>query len=271
MSALPPPRDDFTRLYAAVKSELRLFMAEAEANFEANRDELDWFEAIVQGFDTEFNAWQTTTNPHIENYLRHFDNASSRTLRVAGYAFLHVAYDLPRVLADHMHDPGTDRVQLRNLFLRPAPRFRQVFLQQMHAKFSLRNLGLLKPLEILAYWLIALRSVAWIHAEILADRPGMRPQYETHLARALLKAGEEALSKRWILGVPDLEISRLFQFAPAPVMWSDRATSATLGLLAALVLFAGIWLRGQSLSARIQTLGQNVLLETGKVFGKSSG
>jgi hypothetical protein len=57
-----------------------------------------------------------------------------------------------------------------------------------------------EQMEILAFWATSLRSVAWIHAEVLLDSGG-RPFLERQLARRLFQAGRRALQRRWILGV----------------------------------------------------------------------
>src|SRR2546427_7433613 len=216
---MPGSYDEFNGLYSAVTAELRQFVAVASRLGEATQEETDWFRAIIDGFTQEFALWPTTTQPHIRSYLDLFETTSSRILRVAGHAFLHIAYDLPRVLANHMTFPGTDRSRLRDLFVRPAPLLRQVFREHVRdggLGLLLRPFGAAKPVEILAYWVIALRSVAWIHAEILADNPGIRPRLEKNLAEALFVAGEAARKKFWVLGVPRMELSRLFQISPAP-------------------------------------------------------
>jgi hypothetical protein len=265
------PYADFGRLYDAVTAELRLFIAEAAQRGEVTPAEIEWFEDIIVGFTAEFDAWPVTPQPHIRGYLDLFDTTPSRILRIAGHAFLHVAYDLPRVLANHMNHPQINRNQIRNLFLRPAPRFRQVFRQHLRKGgfgFILRPVGSVGPVEVLAYWLIALRSVAWIHAEILADSQADRIRLEQELAAALHAAGDDARSKPWIFGVPRLEISRLFQFAPAPISFNRFAM---IFMVIFSVLFGMIWFREQSVSTKIQTLGQHILLETTKALSKARG
>lgn len=257
--------DGFGGLYSEVTTQLSAFMDKAVADGEASANDKQWFVAIVAGFRAEFAAWPTSQNQHIRAYLALFRSASP-LMRVAGHAFLHVAYDLPRVLAKHMHHAGTDRNDLRNLFLRPAPLFRQVvldYLGQGKLGNTFRPIGKFRSLEILAYWLIALRSVAWIHAEIIADRGHLRAHYESNLAIALYKAGHHARSRLWVFGVPRLELSRLFQFAPVSFAIEGLTT---LVVILGLVVFSLAWARSAGQSTRIGTLGQYILLETGKVF-----
>ena len=255
---------DFEKLYSAITKDLDVFREEALSKKEINQIESDWFKAIVQGFTNEYNKWPTTNEAHIRKYLDLYNNTSSRILRVSSHAFLHVAYDLPRVLADNMNIKGTNRIRLRNLFLRPTPLFRQTFSR--HVKdgglgFIFRPFGATPPVEMLAYWVIALRSVAWIHAEILADNPRSRKHYEANLAQALFKAGDEAYGKFWIFGIPHMEVSKLFQVAPVQLI-QEKMTFLLLGVI--IILIGGGWIRTNNLTARLNVFGENVYRETTK-------
>jgi hypothetical protein len=259
-----PNYPEFHALYEAITDELYLFITEAEASGNANPDETTWFTLLIEGFADEFAGWATSPQPAIRNYLRLF-GSSSRLVKVAAHAFLHVAYDLPRVLATNMNHPNTDKVRLRNLFLRPAPRLRQAFRDHLRAGrlgWVLKPLGRFEAVDVLAYWIIALRSVAWIHAEILADAPAQRGHWEANLARALYDAGEETRSRWWILGVPRLEISRLFQISPVSIV--PRGFAGAALTFAGLVL--GATVVGRNLAARVAFFGELVHLETTKAL-----
>lgn len=243
-----------------------------------NGREFDWYRYLIDAFLVEFDQWESPACHDISHYLTLFNRGRlPSAFRTAGHAFLHIGYDLPRVLANSMTTPPFDQIprsRLRTLFLWPAPMFRQVFLEQIKdGMFGAlaRPFGYVKPLEILAYWILALRSVAWIHGEILADAPvGQRTSLEENLARSLLKAGLEARRASWLSGVPKLDNSRLFQLA-----WMPSTSIATsrerLQLLEAAVLTIGGVLFASHeyyrfAAERIRLLGEGFSAEASKAM-----
>lgn len=64
----------------------------------------------------------------------------------------------------------------------------------------------------LAYWVISVRSIAWIHAEILADQPASRVTLEANLAKALQAAGTQVGKSHWT--IQRLDNSQLPQVTP---------------------------------------------------------
>jgi hypothetical protein len=189
--------------------------------------------------------WPQSTG-HIRTYLELFERpGTSALLRLAAHAFLHIAFDLPRVIAPTLAPASpTSRASMRTTFLRPGPIFLKAFLT--HARVGElgrlgRVAGRFKPVRVLAYWVLALRSVAWIQAETLADR-GVSASHEKRMAIQLLKAAEEARTHRGVLGVPDLDNSRLLQLAPAPVL--DAVVGGVVGAIvgSALSVAAILWL-----------------------------
>lgn len=243
MSSAPHPYQAFDKLYKEVTEALRSYVQEGRSKGEISNQEKLWFEALIKGFQNEFDAWPGYKNNHPYRYLELFSPSHvSPTLRLAAHAFLHVAYDLPRVIADNL-DPGNlqQRPRLRSLFLRPAPLFRQVFTEQLRAGLFgtvLRPVGYLKSVEIIAYWVLCLRSVAWIHAETLIDSPQGRPSLELDLAKGLLKAGQDCITVGGIPGMVRLDNSTLFQVAApvAVVAEHPTATLVVIGLVLSVVL-----------------------------------
>src|SRR5262245_2069066 len=202
---------DFEALYERVTRKLENHINDEQRADNLLADKALWFHGLIQGFQREFNEWRNYRNNDLEGYLQIFEAPGiDPNLRLAAHAFLHIAYDLPRVIANSLVPPHS-RSDLRTIFLRPTPLFLKTFL--VHAKsghFGLlgRILGYFESARVLAFWVIALRSVAWIHAEILADAgPVDKLHLEERMAQALLAAGREATIHRWIRirGVPDLE------------------------------------------------------------------
>src|SRR5262245_11896608 len=65
-----------------------------------------WFESLIQGFQTEYEAWPK--KPHVIRYLIRL-RGSWQLLRVMAHTFLHIAYDLPRVIADSLRPQSVER------------------------------------------------------------------------------------------------------------------------------------------------------------------
>lgn len=273
MSSPANSYDSFDRLYNEVTRALLNFVYEGRAKGAITSIEQRWFEQLILGFDAEFHAWDHPSNPDIRSYLALFESRGvSAALRLAAHAFLHVAYDLPRVIADNLsaYQPP-QRIRLRSLFLRPAPLFRQVFMEQLRKGFIgkiRRPFAYLKPAEIAGYWLLSLRSVAWIHAETLADSND-RALMERQLARGLLAAGNAGYSVGGLSGVPRLDNSTMFQVAVPTVLTIEHplAISLTaLGLTSALAATAIARWHYQSKANRIAYFGARVYAEATKAL-----
>jgi hypothetical protein len=266
--------DEFHDLYRAVTRALRQFVNDGSRVNAISDTEVDWFDDLIRGFDAEFYAWPVTANPHIRNYLDLFAaRRVSTPLRLAAHAFLHVAYDLPRVIADNLKAyPLQDRARLRSLFLRPAPLFRQVFMDQLRQGFvgTLgRPFGYFKPAEIAGYWLLSLRSVAWIHAETLADAGIRRPFMELRLARGLLSAGNTSNKIGGLAAIPKLDNSTLFQVTTPAVLSVQHplAVSLTaLGVTSALAATAAVRWYNQRQANRVAYFGAQVYAEATKAL-----
>lgn len=263
---------DFLGLYDAVTEDLMNFVATARSEGRLSNIEENWFQYIISGFRREFTAWTSPAHPEINTYLSLFDRGkASRPLRVAGHAFLHVGYDLPRVLADSIAKFAIARSRLRMLFVRPAPLFREMFLRKAReGTFGIlaRPLGFVRPMEVLAYWLLSLRSVAWIHAEILADSPPtLRQAQEQALAQALLEAGQKAKESKWVFGIPKLDNSQLFQIVPGTVLMPDPRLSASI---IGVFLFALLTrLQNESIASRIAIIGQHFGVAAPKLLAET--
>jgi hypothetical protein len=254
---------DFARLYGSVTEELVRYVNKGLAETRISQPQADWFRWLIEKFAEEFQSWDSAPAP-IRHYLDLFNHDVSHRVRLSAHAFLHVAYDLPRIVARTLRRiPRSDRLVYRSLFLRPAPLFRQVFLEQARRGYLgllARPLGYLKAGEILSYWLLSLRSVAWIQAESLADSAHWEAM-EYELARAIDLAGERARGC-----IEKLDNSTLFQ-AVSPLLVASQHPGATAaaalglgGLLVAVLTRA----RNERVAKRIAYFGACVHIELAK-------
>ncbi len=263
----------FEALYDDVTKGLAGFVSEATSKAQISAAEDRWLQDVTNGFTDQFFKWgdKPPANASIAAYLQMVARAP-KIVRLAGHAFLHIGYDLPRVLADHMNDCGLDRARKRGLFLKPTPMFRQIFMDTLKkGTFGIvgRALGFMEPIEVLAYWVVSLRSIAWIHAEILTDQPGARPLLERQMAMALHEVGKDVGQFFW--RVPRLDNSRLLQVAPLailPVAGSDRLWPYVLAVVAALLalLIGACRARNAIVATKIATMGQHFSVEAGRAL-----
>ena len=281
----PPPDpefSDFHLFYVDVTTRLEAYVSEA-APGEITPEKAVWFRDLIKGFEAAYNRWPAHKTPPISEYLDCFRKRFQSTLfRVAGHAFLHIAYDLPRVIANSLvSHPSLDRQSLRRIFLRPSPVFGDVFLRRAReGELGLfpRALGVPKIGAILGYWALTLRSVAWIHGEILADleasgRRTTRAELEVALAQGILAAGKKASSPWAVWNVTPLNNADLFPNAdlvPALVLSKVTAVDAARVVGVALATYlatkAAASLHTSFTGNRIALLGQQLHLHATLTF-----
>src|SRR5688572_24553580 len=123
----------FEAIYRAVTGDLTMWVAEEAAAGRLTRVEQQWFEQqLIPGFLAEYTRWPAAVGD-IKKYLDAFDAPRVHgDLRLAAHVFLHIAYDLPRVIANTFVAPQRFDPHLgRAVFIRPGPRFLKVFLNEM--------------------------------------------------------------------------------------------------------------------------------------------
>jgi hypothetical protein len=266
LPTLPIRSTAFADLYGDVTSALERHIREQESLGALTALDAAWFRALISGFQTEYLKWPAYRGTHLGEYLQLFENERiDPILRLASHAFLHVTYDLPRVIADTLAGTtGPGRLVKRTVFLRPGP----IFLREFMAHARTGKLGLLARLmgrmesaRVLAYWVLALRSIGWVHAEVLADST-QRPTIEGRMAQALLVAGRYAASTGNVRGIPDLNNSELVALLPlltapgwaAPPSRLWPAVAAFFSWVATWLTFSQRKVRSP-LSARVDALG----------------
>jgi hypothetical protein len=266
MSFTPPfpSAKRFTRLYNEVTDRLREHAGERldlrlrQPPNGISQAEYDWYEQLIKGFAVEMGNWVAPHQPDVSSYLKLFEGHSLAVTKVSGHAFLHVAYDLPRVIADSFaHFPAIPVSRMRALFLQPAPIFRQAFKKELGKGTlgpMLVPLRAMPSIEMLAFWVTSMRSVAWIHAEILADPAMNRKAVEANLAAALLEAGRTAMKKNFLFRLPKLDNSILLQTPLATAVLGGRVTLAAV--LAVSLLGLGTALAQNSAALRMCHLAQ---------------
>ena len=186
--------DPFDQTYAHVTADI-----ESEAAKLAP-PESTWLLKLVVAFQDERKLWNS--RPELVAYRIRWAGFRSRLLRLVAGAYLHIAYDLPRALADDWPgqppwQSGPAKLNGQTIYFRigaifPANLFR--------AAGDRRIVGLSgivfsrvpkKMLGSSAIWVDDLRKGAWLHAEILAFAAD-RDRREAAMAEAMTAALEDA-------------------------------------------------------------------------------
>ena len=125
--------DDFHELYKEVTARLLQYIRDPSSGLQPH--ELDWFEQLVGDFIAQYEMWSPRhPQPTIEAYLLKFDKwLMPREIRLAGHAFLHIAYDLPRVMSAKLSASVKDRTRQGQIFVQAGPLFSKTFLDWIAA------------------------------------------------------------------------------------------------------------------------------------------
>ena len=217
-------------------------------------DPAAWLRRLVAGFQVERDKWRREAA--LDDYWREGERLRLRLLWLVACAYLHISYDLPRVIADEWpRSPappdGFDEAEAEWLYFDLVGIFPDMLVE---AGRDADVLGWLAPvarsapraaLEVAGHWVLNLRSVAWIHARTLAANPAGRRSREDAILRAMVEALKDVSNTRpWtgLVGPPNPPPARRATapaVIPDPVVIGGAAAAALLGaaLTALLVAF----------------------------------
>jgi hypothetical protein len=183
---------EFRTLYAAVTEELSMFK-----NALPPADQ-PWIECLIKGFQEKFDSWEHDAK--LDAYLRALDKQNRQILRLLGHVYLHVAYDLPRVIAGSFAEREHDR--FREIYSGMKDHFINAFTTTcgdsnvvgawygVGARLGLRFFyGNSKALIHFVWggWLLPLRHQAWENAITLSrfENRAYRAQLEANLLKEI--------------------------------------------------------------------------------------
>jgi hypothetical protein len=256
--------------------------------------EKQWLVYLIEAFWKNFEAWEY--KPEVRDYLLRFKRRGVFTVyQLIGHAYLHIAYDLPRVIADsHTNTYGTpltdplgmdipqaipmDRARL--IYLGPGPNF-LALMQETSGWPSVTGIfALLKIVPFrkslmgtFGYWIVALRTVAWIHADSLRES-GNRATLEQSLLASVKQAADEVDQQR---RNPFAWLVRLFPpnfFLAVPLMiqatfeQSRTARTGAIVGLAALIIVSYFIYTYTWLTDYADRLGKQVYKNTVKAMSR---
>jgi len=194
-------------------------------------------EYLIAGFFKYYKEWKQ--RPELLSYLSLFHQESAyRALQLIGQAYLHMAYDLPRTIANaYSAVAGIDRSRTTAYYLSLEPGFVQVAEQSFKRREIVGVFAFLGASRVsrrtaagnFCFWMKNIRSNALHHASILASPPsGMsRERLEQSLVEEIQAAAEKVLRRSW-----------------NPLCWLPALSSPSiLAILGPVALFAQIDVR----------------------------
>lgn len=202
-------RDAFDALFHTVTTTLARFARTLDA------DEARWFFDLLERSEAGYRAWDD--RPEIQDYLARVARVPSRALANLAHSYLHLAWDLPVLLADSFdRHPETDRERIGRVYAAtgaPVAELARVSSVQTSVfgglAIALRVVpGGASMRRTIGNWLLVHRCSAWGAA--------------VHLSRAHDRARAE---QRLTEGVTDA--ARALFGRPDPLHWLRRLPLAT--------------------------------------------
>jgi hypothetical protein len=268
---LPGPDPEITRpfwmLYDAVTDMIR----ERSTSW-TPPDDL-FVEYLIAGFFKYYEEWKQ--RPELLSYLSLFHQESAyRALQLIGQAYLHMAYDLPRTIANAYSEfPGIDRsrttanyLSLESGFVQVAEQtFRRREIVGLFAFIGASRHSRRTAAGNFCFWMKNIRSNALHHAGILHNPPGgmSRKSLEQNLIEEIQAAAEEVLRRSWnpLCWLPALSSPSILVVLPPVVLFAQIDVGINLSLVAigitvlAIVLLASSVILNRALVRMTEALG----------------
>jgi hypothetical protein len=119
MPVLPSFFEPFDRTWDEVSATMKEHLNQLPLSPERN-----WLDALIEGVKDERDEWLNTAN--LSGYLNACSRLKSRFLRLMVATYLHISYDLPRVLADNWLTDPPPEVRREFIYFDLAPVFPDV-------------------------------------------------------------------------------------------------------------------------------------------------
>jgi hypothetical protein len=216
-------------VYSKVTRKLREFIL-----FRADQEVEEYLEFLIAGFYSEYERWYKL-DP-VVGYFSLFRRARFRSLSLVAHAYFHMGYDLPRTIADAftafpaLGILAGGRNDARKAFLQLNDVFPKVFAEESRSYSTNGIFGIIGkaiPLTITkipSYWVIQMRTVAWINAEMIADEPDFKKkqQIEKEILNCIVKGGQALEQEKW-----------------NPILWLTVLPAPTVTAVAAYLQYSG--------------------------------
>jgi hypothetical protein len=168
----------FAAMYEEVTARLQRYKARLP-----EENEREWLDYLINGFSVEYRSWKTSLIAR--DYLELLDEYANgnQALLLTGHVYLHISYDLPRVMAASFSRLTLTRSRSREIFRKMAPIFIDSFERFIRRESFLRGVVALAAtalkkllprrktralITIAGQFIHTLRSAAWLNAVNLA-------------------------------------------------------------------------------------------------------
>jgi hypothetical protein len=238
--------EPFDTTYSRVTERMRAYGATLPAA------EQRWLTSLIDGFMIQRNRW--TTAPEIAPYLDSCARLRWRFLRLIASAYLHVSYDLPRVIANHWNfDPPRVTEERTELIFFDLSNVFPEILETVAVNYTVSGWPSIVAkwfvpkgaVKAAAHWVLLLRASAWIHARRLyLSKPQQRHYREKKMLEAITAAVADVSNLRpWSAGLlfpPNLARAVAWPSLPDVLVHLDRAWVGSAAA-ASLLMGAAIW------------------------------
>ena len=169
--------------------------------------EARWYRFLGERSDAEIAAW--ASRPFLAGYLEAAGRIRLRGFAVLAFAYLHLAYDFPRFLADSFGQfPDVTPEQGYRVYMSGGGLVREAIIREAR-RSVLGIVAAAMPLlprdrPLTAGWILAHRCAAWAAAEAL-DASENRATLEARLWNGIDQAGRTLLHRppwRWMRELP---------------------------------------------------------------------
>lgn len=160
----------------------------------------NWLSALIKAFQSERKKWDQSSD--LKEYVKAISRLHSKSLRLIGGAYLHIAYDLPRAMADEWPQTGAWSngptvlrasqiyLEINNVFPEVMNKNSIKYRVTGGLSFILRVKKENFFVETAQTWIDMLRRGAWQHAQMLTMVPN-RSQIEKRMLQALTASADD--------------------------------------------------------------------------------
>jgi hypothetical protein len=169
--------------------------------------EARWYRFLGERSDADVAAWPR--KPQLASYLEAADRIGLRGLAMLAFAYLHLAYDFPRFLADSFQEfPDLAPERRYHVYVSGAHSVREAMIRESRRSVLgiAAALTSVLPRErpLVVGFVLAHRCAAWASAEALAAAQD-RAALEDRLCKRIDQAGRTLLCRRpwrWMRDLP---------------------------------------------------------------------
>jgi hypothetical protein len=159
----------FESLYKYVTLNIKEFSGAVGQGLEQN--EKEWISKLVEGFELRYKHWPENE----QQYLKQLYTRTTDLFTLCSLAFLHIAKDLPLVIAENLDAQSSNEEMLRKeeIYTMLEEPLEKALKDNWKKPFMIKLL-LWEPLQLedgFMAWIVRLRTKAWLHGRKISVAP----------------------------------------------------------------------------------------------------